>query len=79
MDGLIGLANVPGVTIGVGVDRHRGYVHLATRSNDTDGYLPAVGDQNFHKLLIVLRLSVVRGSWFVARYSKAPAAAKTLP
>jgi hypothetical protein len=46
---LVGLADVAGVAIAIGIDGDGGQSHLAAGANDPDGDLAAVGDQNFHE------------------------------
>ena len=46
---LIGVENVPRRTIAVRVHRDRAQAHLATRPDNPDGDLAAVGNENFHE------------------------------
>lgn len=45
--GLVGQAHMQGVAVELGIDRHRGDAHFASRANDADGDLTPIGNQDF--------------------------------
>ena len=44
--GLVGQSDMERFPVELGVDGHRGHTQLAAGSDDPDGYLPPVGDEN---------------------------------
>ena len=44
--GLVGQPHMEGISIGIGVHRHRLDAHLTSGTNDADGNFAAVGDQD---------------------------------
>ena len=45
--GLVGQAHMQGVAVELGIDRHRGDAHLASRAYNADGDFTSIGNQDF--------------------------------